>query len=160
MEKLELFVEYRHTRRINSVTLKSETWGLGLIPCPKSQAPELRGKMPIYPFKCDDCGKTTEVQCSIADYETVRVNSFCAYCKNTNIKRIYTPVNVICHWGTGYVGGDRIGYIPGVDNPAREIKADMKALEEKQTHEDNPAKRKDLTLALSRFAEAHEDVLK
>lgn len=116
--------------------------------------------MPIYPFKCDDCGKTTEVQCSIKDYEAVRKNSFCAYCKSTNVKRIYTLVNVICRWGTGFVGGDRVGYIPGVDDPATEIKADMNALKEKQMHEDNPVKRKDLALALSRFTEANEDILK
>lgn len=73
--------------------------------------------------------------------------------------RIYTSINVICRWGTGFVGDERVGYIPGVDNPVKEIKADMKALKEKQMHEDNPAKRKDLTLALNRFAEAHEDVL-
>lgn len=74
--------------------------------------------------------------------------------------RIYVPVAVICRWGTGFVSGERTGYIPGVDDPATEIKADMRALEEKQAHEDSPVKRKDLTLALNRFAEAHGDVLK
>lgn len=74
--------------------------------------------------------------------------------------RIYVPINVICRWGTGFVGDERVGYIPGVDNPAKEIKADMRALEEKQMHEDDPAKRKDLILALNRFAEANEDALK
>jgi len=73
--------------------------------------------------------------------------------------RVYMPINVICRWGTGFVGGERVGYIPGVDNPPTEIKADMKALEEKKMHEDNPAKRKDLAVALNRFAEAHKDIL-
>lgn len=114
--------------------------------------------MPIYEFKCSKCDADFELYTSINEYDSLKDRVQCPNC-GTIMSRIYTPVNVICRWGTGFVGGDRKGYIPGVDNPATEIKADMEALEEKRAHEDNPAKRKDLALALNRFAEAHEDVL-
>ena len=76
------------------------------------------------------------------------------------LERVYTPVAIQCHWGTGCIGGERQGYIPGVDNPQSEIRADMKALEEKMTHTDNAQKRHKLKQSLDNFAEAHEDVLK
>lgn len=115
--------------------------------------------MPIYPFRCPKCNAKVELHTSIKEYDYLKDKVQCVNC-GTIMLRIYLPVNVICRWGTGFVGGDRKGYIPGVDNPATEIKADMEALEEKRAHEDNPAKRKDFTLALNRFAEAHEDILK
>ena len=114
--------------------------------------------MPIYPFRCPKCNAEFELHTSVNEYDYLKDKVRCPGCAAV-MARIYEPINVICRWGTGFVAGERVGYIPGVDDPETEIKADMKALEEKQMHEDNPAKRKDLRLALSRFAEAHEDIL-
>lgn len=67
---------------------------------------------------------------------------------------------IICRWGTGHIGGERLGYNPDRRNSKTEITADLKALEEKAMHTDNPKKRADLKEACDNFAEANEDLLR
>lgn len=80
-----------------------------------------------------------------------------------NIKEIiesHCMPGIICHWGTGIVGGERVGYRPDRNDPKTEITADLKALEEKAIHTDNPKKRAELKEAVVNFTESNEDLLK
>lgn len=112
--------------------------------------------MPIYVFKCSICGEKFELHISMAEY---RDRIPCPDCSGV-MRRFFTPVAVICHWGSGVIGGERQGYIPGVDDPQTEIRADMKALEEKRMHTDDPQKRYKLGETENNFAEAHGDILR
>jgi len=114
--------------------------------------------MPVYVFKCPKCKDSFELHISMTDYRD-RIPCPQAGCDGV-MTRVYTPVAIICHWGTGVVGGERIGYKPGIDDPVTEIRADMKALEEKAQHTDDPKKRHDHKEAIKSFAEAHEDILR
>lgn len=46
--------------------------------------------MPVYPFRCEDCGKKTEVECSVEAYETVKKFVFCGHCESGNVARLFT----------------------------------------------------------------------
>lgn len=67
--------------------------------------------------------------------------------------RVFTPFAI---HGLGY----DIGYRPGVDDPVKEIKHDMKKLEESMTETHNLKKYYEKKKTLEHFAEAHEDILK
>ena len=58
-----------------------------------------------------------------------------------------------------YVLPDRAGYHPEKNNPKEEIRADLKALEDKAMHTTNLKKHRQLKEALANFTEAHEDIL-
>ena len=113
--------------------------------------------MPVYEYHCNGCGKITEVFKPMS--RSSEQTELCRFCGEVAI-RIYTTSGIVCRWGTGIVGGKRTGYIDGVDNPQTEIRADMKALEEKAQHADNPKKRHEHKEALKNFAESHEDILR
>lgn len=117
----------------------------------------LRSNMPVYEYQCSSCEKVTEVLKPIS--RASEEFELCRFCTGM-ARRIFSKVGVICRWGTGVVGGERVGYIPGTDNPVKEVKADMKALEEKLQHVDKPKKRQEYKKALASFSEAHEDILR
>lgn len=58
--------------------------------------------------------------------------------------------------GLGY----DMGYRPGVDDPVKEIKYDMKKLEQKATETHNLKKYRETKQALKNFEEANSDILK
>lgn len=112
--------------------------------------------MPVYEYRCVACGKVTEVFKPMSERTETELCRFC-----TGIaRRVFSRIAVVCHWGTGRVGGERVGYKPGIDDPVTEVRADMKALEEKAQHTDDPKKRHEHKEAIKSFAEAHEDILR
>ena len=113
--------------------------------------------MPVYEYQCMTCGKVTEVFKSMS--KASEEFELCRFCTGI-AKRIFSKVGVVCRWGTGIVSKQRVGYISGVDDPKTEIRADMKALEEKAQHADSPKERQKHKEALGNFAEAHEEILR
>lgn len=111
--------------------------------------------MPVYPFRCKDCGKTSEVLCSVKDYEELKKHVFCVHCKSGNVARLFTPC-AIHGFEWNYMSR---GYHPERDDPANEVRYDMKKLEQKATETHNLKEYYDKKKALEYFAEAHEDIL-
>lgn len=112
--------------------------------------------MPVYEYQCS-CGKITEVFKPLS--RSSEQTELCRFCTGI-ARRIFSRVGIVCRWGTGIVAGQRVGYINGVDDPQTEIRADMKALEEKAEHADDPKKRHEYKEALGNFTEAHEDIVR
>jgi putative FmdB family regulatory protein len=105
--------------------------------------------MPIYEFQCKKCGQKWELLISVEEYrEDIR----CEKCGG-EMKRVY---NTFAIHGLGY----DMGYRPGVDDPVKEIKHDLKKLEESAMETGNLKKYHEKKKALKYFAEAHEDILK
>lgn len=84
--------------------------------------------------------------------EEYREDLICAKCK-VIMRRIFTTFAI---HGLGY----DMGYRPGVDDPVKEVKHDMKKLEQSMTETHNLKKYYEKKKALKAFAEAHEDILK
>jgi putative FmdB family regulatory protein len=50
--------------------------------------------MPVYEYRCADCGAVFTVVMSVGEYETSQVPA-CNACKSRNVKRLYTAVSVV-----------------------------------------------------------------
>lgn len=145
-------MECHHAYGCDRVNQEPLTQGRGLT-C----LSPIEKQMPVYEYQCGNCEKITEVfkPMSKASEEF----ELCRFCTGI-ARRIFSKVGVVCRWGTGIVGKQRVGYTDGVDDPEKEIRADMKALEEKAQHADDPKKRHDYKEALGNFTEAHEEILR
>lgn len=105
--------------------------------------------MPVYEFQCKKCNQKWDLLISLEEYrEDIR----CPEC-NGEMRRIFSTFAI---HGLGY----DMGYRPGVDNPAKEIKHDMKKLEQKMTETHNLKKYREYKQALANFEETNADVLK
>lgn len=81
-----------------------------------------------------------------------REDLICAKCKVV-MRRIFTTFAI---HGLGY----DMGYRPGVDDPVKEVKHDLKKLEESMVETHNLKAYREKKKALEYFAEANEDILK
>ena len=105
--------------------------------------------MPIYPFHCDRCDSDYEALLKVEDY-TDQIP--CPVCHRI-MRRIFTTFAI---HGLSY----DMGYRPGVDDPVKEVKHDLKKLEESMTETHNLKAYREKKKALEYFAEANEDILK
>jgi len=108
--------------------------------------------MPVYPFECPKCSEKYEFVTSVTEYVKICQNVPCPKCK-IPMRRIYTTFAI---HGLGY----DMGYRPDVDDPVKEIKWDMKKLEQKATETHNLKKYRETKEALKNFEEANSDILK
>lgn len=48
-------------------------------------------EMPVYEFKCEDCGKTFDLLMKTGDYERVQQ---CPHCEGSKVKKIFSTFGV------------------------------------------------------------------
>jgi len=108
--------------------------------------------MPVYPFRCTKCEAKYELLTSIEEYLNCKDQIRCPECGSPMV-RVFTPFAI---HGLGY----DIGYRPGVDDPVKEVKHDLKKLEQSMTETHNLKAYREKKKALNYFAEANEDILK
>jgi len=108
--------------------------------------------MPVYVYRCEGCGQNWELQFLVKEIQKFPEVP-CGECGG-RAKRVFTPFTI--------VGGEwnwQKGYRTGIDDPEKEIRFDMKNLEESMTREGNLKKYYDKKRALENFAEAHRETL-